>query len=431
MANVIRLFPKQAEFFALNNRINVYVAGIQSAKTTTGSLKMLYEGVLKNQRPDANFIIASDTYKTLSQATIPSFMKFAKPFGTLNRQAGEFKTHWGSTIYLRTATDPESMEGITNVYRVWLDEAGKISRYFFENAMGRAAFKQAPIDITTTPYSMNWLADLCKEAREGKRSDVSMVQCRSIDSPYFPREEYERQKTLLDPRRFAMKYEGQFGKMEGLVYDHINLCKSFPLPSGTRYFGEIDWGYSPDPFCFVIRAVTPDNKHYRVFEYYRNFLTISDIVDVVRNFNNLYHLEMTYCDPSQPAHIEELNRAGVPAMGSNNDIRYGIDKHYELIKTDRFWIFEDMCPIGIDEYNAYHYPEPSELSFDQGSRKKDQLPVDKDNHGCDADRYASVMILDGITQKRSPKAPHDNQRPKDLAKRLDWLKRGGASRSSY
>ena len=423
----ITLFEKQKLFFRSNNRINVYVGGIQSGKTSGGAVKMYNALIAKPHSEDDNFIIAADTYKTLSQATIPKFFKFVKPFGSLNRQSGEFKTNWGSTVYFRTGTDPESLEGITNVKRIWLDEGGKVSKYFFENIMGRAAFLQCPIDITTTPYALNWLATLCQESIKKERDDVSVIQCRSVDSPYFPKTEYERQKKLLDPRRFGMKYEGQFGKMEGLVFDRYDECliQSFAMPTGTQYYAGIDWGYSPDPFAMVVRAVTPDRKHYRVFEYYRNFLTITDICNALKQFQALYNFKAAYCDPSQPAHIEELNRNGIPAMPADNDIRYGIDKHYTLMKEGRFFIFKDMNPLGIDEYSTYTYREPKELKPDENTIKKHQLPVDQNNHGIDADRYLTVELEKSAGEKRAPTVPHDNQRPQDIAKRIEWLKRGG------
>lgn len=424
---LLELFPKQEEFFLSENRINTYIGGIQSGKTSGGAAKMVFKGILKYKDPEDNFIIAADTYKTLSQATLPKFMKYAKPYGTLNRTSGEFKTHWGSTVYLRTGTDPESMEGITNVRRIWIDEGGKVSRYFFENVMGRAAFKQCPIDITTTPYALNWLAELCKASTKGIRDDVSVVNCRSIDSPYFPKSEYERQKKLLDPRRFSMKYEGVFGKMEGLVYDIYDDCltNSFQLPPSTTYYAGLDWGYSPDPFAFVIRAITPEKIHYRTFEYYRNFLTISDICNVVRGLHNIYKFKMVYCDPSQPAHIAELNRNGVPAVGSDNEIRFGLDKHYTLMKEKRFFIFKDMNPVGIDEYSTYSYREPKELGPNDDSKKNSQLPVGQNDHGLDADRYITVETEKVTAELKVPIAPRDGQRPQDLAKKIEWLKRGG------
>lgn len=425
----IQLFPKQAQFYELNNRINIYVGGIQSGKTSGGAIKM-YTSQLQNKSPDDNFIIAADTYKTLSQATVPKFLKYMKPYGRMSGQTASFKTFWGSTVYFRTGTDPESLEGITNVRRIWIDEGGKVSKYFFENVMGRAAFLQCPIDITTTPYALNWLSLLCSDALSGKRDDVSVVQCRSIDSPYFPKEEYERQKGLLDPRRFAMKYEGVFGKMEGLVYDRYDevLVQSFQLPPGTVYYAGIDWGYSPDPFTLVVRAVTPEKIHYRVFEYYRNFLTIPDVCNVVKSLNAVWNFKGVYCDKSQPAHIAELNKCGIPAMPSDNEIRFGLDKHYALMKEGRFFIFKDMNPIGIDEYSTYTYREPKELKPEENSNKKHQLPVGQNDHGLDCDRYLTVELEKAFGERRVPKAPHDSGRPKDLSAKIAWLKRGGERR---
>lgn len=427
----IVLFPKQEEYFDLNNKINVFSGGIQSSKTTTGALRMTYKGILAYRDPKDNFLIAADTYKTLSQATIPTFLRFAKPYGKMNWGKAEFECYWGSHVYFRTGTHPDSAEGIPNVRRCWLDEGGKVTRYFWENIEGRAARLEAPVDITTTPYAMNWLATMCKAAQEGTRSDVSLVHCKSIESPYFSMAEYERQKRLLDPRRFAMKYDGEFGQMEGLVYDIYQkaLIKSCELPSGTEYYAGIDWGYYPDPFCLVLRALTPQKVHFRVAEYYRHHLTISDILNVVKSYHGLYRFKRIFCDPSQPASIEELVRAKLPAVGADNELRAGIDKHYALIKSERFYIFEDQNANGVDEYAQYHYREERELGFNDDLKEKDKLPVDQDNHGIDADRYVTVGLESGFIEKTAPKNPEEeSQRPIDLATKLRRLQRGGRAR---
>lgn len=427
----IDLFDKQAQFFESKNRINCYIGGIQSGKTTGGALRSAV-AIATYKSPLDTFIVAADTYKTLSQATIPKFEYLTRGLVKINKQAGEFHTKWGAKGFFRTGTNPESVEGITNVRHIWLDEGGKVSRYFFENLMGRAAFKEAPLDITTTPYAMNWLSQIVKDTRSGKRDDVTVINCRSIDSPYFPKAEYDRQKKLLDPRRFAMKYEGEFGKMEGLVYDLYDQCltRSFAMPSGTIYYGGIDWGYSPDPFCFVIRAVAPTGIHYRIAEFFKNYMTIQDVVDQLKRFNAIYNFKMCFADPSQPAHIEALNRARIPTMGANNDIRYGIDLHYTLMKSGRFLIFEDMNPIGLDEYSTYCYREPKELQIGEDSKEKDQMPVGQNDHGMDCDRYITAGLEFRVGERFVPTPPDPADRPMDLQKRIEWLKRGGTSRFS-
>jgi len=116
-----------------------------------------------------------------------------------------------------------SIEGITNCRFIWNDEVGQDRYQAWVNIQGRAAFKEAQIFNTTTPYALNWMYhDIYRPWTEGRLSDVDIIQWRSIDNPYFPKAEYERQKKMLDSRVFAMKYEGTFQKMAGLVYEDFD-----------------------------------------------------------------------------------------------------------------------------------------------------------------------------------------------------------------
>jgi PBSX family phage terminase large subunit len=376
-----------------------------------------------------NIIITAPTYKTIAQATLPKFLQVWGKFGDYRKGDQTFIFHSGITAYIRSLNEPNAIEGITDVRRIWLDEGGLISRYAWENVMGRAAFLSAQIMITTTPYSLNWLYEMWQQWKKGARDDVEFISFRSIDNPHFPSKEYERQKTLLDPRRFAMKYDGEFGKMEGLVYEDLPLCKACELPAGTRYFAGVDWGFT-DPFVITIRAYTPDGIHYRVGEFFKSQMTMSEIVEVCKARRQLFDIEMFICDPSRPDSILELNRAGLPATGGQNDIRLGIDKQIELMRTNKWFLFEHENPYGKDEYNTYHYPEPKDRKIDDDS--KDQLPVDANNHGCDADRYATMYIENvSMINKVAPTMhSHSNTPPKDNLERLNWLKRGGSSRGN-
>lgn len=416
--------PKQYQAFISDKKIIMFVGGIQSGKTTLGATWMLYK--LMQSTKDDNFIITAPTYKTLQQSTLPKFRAFTSGYGNLRKVDAEFKFFTGATVYIRTGTEPESIEGITNVRGIWGDEIGLLSKYYFENMMGRSAFKKAQILGTTTPYARNWLFELHVEWINKKRDDVAFIKCKSTDNPLFPKEEYERQKRILDPRRFKMKYEGEFGEMIGLVYEELNLTLSKPLPNGTKYYGGVDWGYN-DPFALVVRAVTPEGIHYRVAEYYKRGLIISEVIEILKARKSLYNIEMFFCDPSQPAHIEAMNREGLNAVKADNNIRKGIDLHYSLIKQKQFFIFEDTNPIGIDEYRMYHYPQEKELGLDKDS--KDHLPVDSDNHGIDADRYITVMLVNMVKKEDSVRVPKNpGESPKEQSKRLKWLK---SSKNKY
>ena len=237
---LIRLHSFQEKAFLSQKKVVINAAGIQSGKTTTGGIWINHRST--QIAPTDNLIIAAPTYKILMQATLPRYLGYTKGMGTYHKVDSLFKYNHGPTVFIRSLTDPNAMEGITDVEGIWLDEGGLISKYAYENVEGRAAFRNCQIMVTTTPYSLNWMFQMWKEWKAGKRDDVDFFNYRSIDNPYFPKAEYERQKRILDPIRFAMKYDGHFGKMEGLVYPDVKFIKAIPLPPGTEFYArDRDW----------------------------------------------------------------------------------------------------------------------------------------------------------------------------------------------
>jgi len=354
--------------------------------------------------------------------------------GTWSKTDAEFRIHNGPTIYFRTGKDPDSIVGITNIRAVWGDEAGKFSLYFWENIQARASFKDAPILLTTSPYTLNWIyKDLIKPYKAGKfrPSDVMLIQASSNENPYFPEAVFRRKKDTMDPRRFQMIYGGEWGKMSGLVYgcfdDAANMVSKdkLVLPPGTRYFGGIDWGFT-EPFVLTVRAITPTGQHFQVSEHYKSGLTINDIIPVCAQQATIWGIETFYCGPDQPGSILELNRYFTKAkirssaVAAENDVRRGLDVHYELIRTGRYKIVEGTSPMTIDELETYHYPEPEDLGPDDKAR--DQLPVQQNDHALDSCRYLSIMTA-RLTEKIRPQAPEAIKKKITIEEHLKRLKR--------
>lgn len=420
--SVWKLHKYQERAFISDKRIICIAAGIQSGKTLLGAIWLGHQAAMAKR--GENVIICAPTYKILSQATLPRFLSIYKNFGTYHKVDSIFKFHNGVTGYIRSLSDGDAMEGITDVTACWLDEGGLISRYAWENVQGRTAFREAPVLISTTPYSLNWLFLLYEEWRQNRRDDVEFVQFTSKDNPYFPDAEFYRQQKLLDSRRFKMKYMGAFGRIEGLVYEKVNLCKSHKLPQGTRYYAGIDWGYT-NPCAIVVRALTPEGIHYRIAEFYKSGMTIDEVVSVCQQRKQIYDIELFIGDPSAPANIEALNRGGVPCIKGNNDVRTGIDLQSRLFKEERFFIFEDDNPLGCDEYTVYHYPEQKEFKMDEDHKEPE--PVKANDHGADADRYVS-MYLESANKLTSATNSGNRGMPDNIMQRHEWLKKGGSER---
>lgn len=407
-------------------KILALLTGIQFGKTTIGGVRQKIR-MHTFTDPDDAFIIAAPTYKILQQSTLPAFLKLMESCGEYSKADAVFRMHGGGTCYMRTATEPDSIVGITNVRGIWVDEAGKVSLYFWENVVARSAFRDCQIDLTSSPYTLNWLF---KEIVRPKMKDISalpnveLVQAASWENPFMPKSTIEHARATMDARRFNALFGGKWERMAGLVYDCVdeveNQCDPFPFPEGTKFVGGIDWGYT-EPFVFKVRAITPNGQHFGVSEFYKSGLTIRDMIEVVKQRQKLWNIGLVYCGPDQPGYIEEMNRHKIRAVPAINDVRLGIDRHYELIKTRRLKYFRATHPYTWDEYDTYHYPSPEELGPDENI--KDQKPVAQNDHALDADRYISVMT--NLRPKRLiSTAPEDLPKQENQHARIERLKRG-------
>lgn len=381
-------------------KVTAAITGIQWAKTTSGAWWMKRK-IYEHKNKGDNFLICAPTYKILKQSTLPAFLKVMEGAGEYKYGEDEFQTNWGTKVYMRTGTDPDSIVGITNVRAVWGDEAGKYSLYFWENIQGRASFKDAPIMLTSTPYAMNWFfKEILKPFKSGTRPDLLVIQAKSCDNPYFPMAEYERRKKTMDPRRFNAMYNGEFEKMHGLVYDcfdeDLHIVEPHQLPLGTRFYAGVDWG-TTHPFVIHVRAVTPEGLHYQVGEVFRTGYTLMDMIHQAKMMKQVWDVQAFYCDPSQPGYIEEFNRHGLTAVKADNDIRTGIDLTYNLIKEGKFKFFKGQCEHTIDGLNTYHYPEPEDLGPDDSS--KEPNPVKQDDDAVDGMRYCTIMTYHSGVKK--------------------------------
>lgn len=423
---------KQEDAIFSEADITICGTGIQWGKSRVGAIRSKL-AVHTFTDPEDNFLIVAPTYKIMNQSTLPAFKAIMAPYWDkgYSASAGEFRMPGGGTVYFRTGTDPDSIVGVTNVRHVWGDEAGKFSLYFWENIQARAAFKKARITLTTSPYALNWIYKefIRPKMRDASaRPDCKLITATSAENPYFPKDVYEQRKMTMDPRRFNALFGGKWDKMAGLVYDCFddveNVVEPFALPSGTQFVAGIDWGYTA-PFVLKVRAVTPDNQHYAVHEIYKTGMTLAQKIEAARHAKHIWGVKVFYCDPEDPASIASFNEARMDdgtrlsAVPADNDVRKGIDCHYELVKSRRYKVFRGSSPFTMDEYETYHYPDPDDVGPDDDVRE--EKPVKQSDHAMDVERYISLATRHGA-RRLTPHAPGD-ERKEDQVQRIERLKR--------
>lgn len=397
---------KQEKAILSRARINISATGIQWGKTTDGAwwLKLLIHEL---SDPKNTFIIGAPSYKILHQSTLPPFLSIMEGLGEYHRGDEVLSVDGGGKIFFRSLDNPDSIVGLTNVRGIWIDEAGLLSLYAWENVQGRASFKDCPIKITTSPYAMNWLwKDLVnpKMKNPDAHPDISLTQAESRENPLFPQHVWDIRQKTMEPKRFAMMFGGRFERPSGLVYDCFsidnNICEPMTLETGTKLYGGIDWGHT-HPFVCKIRAITPTGGHYQVSEFYKQGLTILDIIEYCRQVKSVWGVELFYCGPDRPENIIMLNQHGIPAVAAKNDVLHGIDLHYELIKTGKFKIFAGSSPHTIDEYETYHWP--SQETESDNKDIKERHPVKQNDDTMDVDRYLTLMLYNRNIEPKSVK----------------------------
>ena len=390
----VTLHSKQQACYESTLRTNICVAGIQGGKSTIGALK-LATALFTFKEPTDNFIVCAPDYKIMSQATLPVFNRYLQGFGHWDKREMIYILGNGRQIFFRSMVDPDSIEGITNVRFIWADELGKMKWKAWVNIMGRAAFREAEICGSTTPYTLNWLYhDVYKPWTDGKLKDYGVFQWRSIDNPYFPKSEFERQKLLLDERTFQRKYCGTFEKMTGLVYENfdraLNQVDAFDWKRfRERYFvyAGVDWGYNA-PMAIVVRLISKDgSEDFQIGEFLRSYLTPEEKVNIGKEYKQRYGIELFVCDNEDPGMIAAFNSAGlkaVPCHKGPGSVEHGIELHNGLIKTLQHKLFKGCCPETVDEYESYAYPEKEE-----NNAETTDTPVGLYNHLMDATRYVT------------------------------------------
>ena len=390
----VTLHPIQQAAYESNLRTIICVAGIQGGKSTLGALR-LSEALFTFKEPSDNFIVCAPDYKIMSQATLPVFNRYLSGFGRWDKKEMIYIMPNGRQIFFRSMVDPDSIEGITNVRFIWADELGKMKWKAWVNIMGRAAFREATICGSTTPYTLNWLFhDVYKPWADGKLLDFGIFQWKSIDNPYFPKAEYERQKTLLDERTFSRKYCGTFEKMTGLVYENFDRNLNQVAAFDWRRFREcyfvyagVDWGYNA-PMAIVVRLIAKDgSEDFQMAEFLRSYLTPEEKVLIGKEFKSRYDVELFICDNEDPGMIAAFNAGGlkaVPCTKGPGSVEHGIELHNGLIKTLTYKIIKGTCPETIDEYESYAYPDKEE-----NNANTTDAPTPLYNHLMDANRYVT------------------------------------------
>ncbi|WP_347243067.1 terminase family protein [Thermogutta sp.] len=373
-----KLHSGQARAWRSDARFVFIIAGTGGGKTYFGPLWLHRE---IERHPEGSFLVIAPTYGILQRVVYPELKKLVDTFypGALYK-AIERTCYLptGGRIFFGSADRPLTLEG-AHCRAVWMDEAGQMRREAWDVALRRVGFHKGRVLGTTTPYNLGWLKVEVYDRWKAGDKDYEVVQFPSVLNPAYPREEFERARQTLPGWKFKMFYLGQFTRPQGLVYQDFDpaehIVEPFEIPKDWRRVAGIDLGYN-NPTAVVWLAFSNDDVAYAYREYYqRNRLP----GEIAREVAEAEAVDAAYCDPSSPEAIEELRRAGVPAMPAENAVKPGIESVISRLRSRRLFVFRGLYNL-LDEIENYRWKEQNEQLKDE--------PVKEYDHAVDALRYA-------------------------------------------
>ena len=392
----IKLFRKQGNAFLCEKQYILVCCGVQSGKTYLGAT---WARNKIDKFPKNNGLISAPTYKILEQSTLDKFFTlFPELRNFYKAQKNVIELPQGGHIYIRSADQPLGLEGMT-IHWGWLDEYGQAPRLAWTVCRSRVSTTKGQLMITTTPYAMNWLyQEVYQPWVQKEVQDVGIFTWPSIVNPFFDKEHAESEKRRLSPEEYRRRYEGEFTRMEGLVYGDFTsdlIVKPFGFIP-IRSIGGIDFGYT-NPAAILVINKNADGNYYVTDEYYETNKTQEELNQQCLFYQKKRNINCWYPDIAEPDRIQSMRNAGLICKEEKKDLTGGIDKVRALFREKRLFVF-DHCVNLVDELQTYHYEE----KFDEKEE-----PVKEHNHACDALRYAlageqgigSAEFLDNIIQK--------------------------------
>ncbi len=384
------------DFWNCQKRYRVLKGGKGSKKSTTTALNFIYR-IMKYK--DSNLLVVRQVMNTHRDSTFAQLRWAQEKLGVsalwLNKVSPMEMTYLptGQKILFRGFDDVLKLASTTvpNGYLcwVWVEEAYEIAHEEdFEKLdlsiprgkIPEPLFKQTT--LTFNPWSeAHWLKSRFFDRKNDNTAVFSTNYLINEFLDETDRKVFEQMKEK-NRRRYEVAGLGNWGVAEGLVFENWEVGVP-EIPKEQQdlwksFFG-LDYGYTNDPTAFVaFKANTQDKLIYIYDEFYKKRMLNCDIAEEIKRRG--YAKERIRADCAEPKSNDDLKRLGIsrimPSVKGRDSILNGISKICE------YKIFVDpKCVNMIRELSSYVY--------DTRARENGMLlPVDENNHLCDALRYA-------------------------------------------
>jgi PBSX family phage terminase large subunit len=381
----------QEAFVRDRNAETAYIGGVGSGKTVAGLMRLARH--IFEWNPGEQLAVVAPTVPMLRNVIIPEMRRW----GLLGQDQIEYRSSEnlisypnGTRVILESANNArkiQRLEGL-NIAAAWLDEVAQHEHRTYLVVGDRLRTGEyRNLFATGTPKGYNWVYDEFVDldgAEEEPVEDGSILRTdhtttirgvstranRATPDDYV--ESRERQHT---GQSYQQEIEGEFVKFKGLIYPWFgdeHIVDTPPDDYDEVVYG-VDWGHNnPAVALAIVRA---GDSWTIADEWYERRCTVNDHSRAVESLVDEYGEGAIYCDPAEPANIEQFRRDGLAAKPAENDVTPGIQHVASLADDLRV---ARHCQNVRNEFNQYQYKDDGESDD----------PLKQHDHAMDGTRYA-------------------------------------------
>jgi PBSX family phage terminase large subunit len=223
------------------------------------------------------------------------------------------------------------------------------------------------------------------------------------DNPFLPPDYVQRMKdskTGLFYKRYIL---GQWCLAEGAIFDFFDKkIHVVPRPprSAQYWIAAIDYGTKNSFACVLVGCNDGSEDQSGPIRWVEKELVWnsketerqkapSEYVEDIKDFLQDYAIHAIYLDPSAAYFKQELARAGIHCVPTENDVLEGIMQVSNELKSGKLFICAE-CKTLIKEIEGYCWDEKK-------SERGEDAPIKVNDHAIDALRYALTHKI--ITNK--------------------------------
>jgi len=449
-----RPHAKQYEFHKSDRKGKLYIGGNRSGKTTGGVTEAIWRATKTHPyRPELNEIpgavrgrvVAVDFVNGVEKIIFPQYKQWLYPSAL---RGGTWETAYdkftkvlnfsnGSTIEFMSYD--QDLDKFAGTSRHWVHFDEECPKNIFNECMARLIDTDGEYWITMTPVEgMTWIYDdLYEKNVNNPDGNVFIIEINTLENPYLSQTAIQHFIDGIDADETTVRIGGNFVRQGGRIYKNFDPTigglhvLSEPFEEPKKAFDNWLWIMALDhglnnPTAVLWLAFDPNGFGVVFDEWYQKEWTVDQHAKRIKEKINEHGRfpDLLVADPSivnrnaitNTSVQQEYQKYGISFMEGNNDVKSGIirvKRHFNRVPyvgqrsgtvfskdTDQFprLRITPNCGNLIWELKRYRWKTYANKKLQYENNPYDQ-PHKKDDHACDALRYA-IMTQPDLTAEK-------------------------------